>query len=185
MVRAALRQYRMDVVTNDMQQVRQFMAAHGAPSDYVLTKGLARLELAGGGFLRWRNQPVAMVCFHGVTNQMLYLFVLEREAVKDPPPAAPRLTKINKLLTATWTQGEKTCLLAGPEEPDFGRKYLTRDPVARRKRVTPASPLPSRRLAQAEELGLSAERDTQFLHAGDVRFWDREPGTQHGRGAFD
>ena len=31
MVRTVLRQYRMDVVTDDMRQVRRFMADHGAP----------------------------------------------------------------------------------------------------------------------------------------------------------
>ena len=62
-VSAALREYRMDLVTNDMNQVRQFMAQRGAPADYHLPPGLQRLQLTGGGLLTWRSQPVAMVCF--------------------------------------------------------------------------------------------------------------------------
>jgi len=53
MVRTALRQYRMDIVTNDLKEIRQFMARRGAPSDYVLTKELERLPITGGGCLRW------------------------------------------------------------------------------------------------------------------------------------
>ena len=34
MVSEAQREYRMDLVTNDMRQVRQFMAQRGAPADY-------------------------------------------------------------------------------------------------------------------------------------------------------
>lgn len=125
MVQNVLRQYAMDVETNDMLQVRQFMAARGAPSDYILTRGLERLDVAGGGFLRWRNAPVAMVCFHREDQEMLYLFVMKRTAVKDPPPARPRIVKVSKLMTATWSEGQNTYVLAGPAEPGFARKYLS------------------------------------------------------------
>jgi hypothetical protein len=124
MIGAALRQYRMDLVTNDMRQIRQFMAAGGAPSDYVVPKGLDRLQLTGGGLLRWRNNPVSMVCFDRGGNQMLFLFVMNRSAVKDPPPATPRVGQVNKLQAAAWTAGDKTYLLAGPKDDDFARKYL-------------------------------------------------------------
>jgi hypothetical protein len=125
MIGSALREYRMDVVTNDMRQVRAFIAAHGAPADYQVAPGLGRLQLTGGGLLRWRSNPVAMVCFDRGDNQMLFLFVLNRAAVKDPPPEqTPRVAKVRQLLTASWSQGDNTYLLAGPDEPDFVRKYL-------------------------------------------------------------
>jgi hypothetical protein len=124
MVSAALREYRMDVVTNDMRQVRALMVAGGAPADYEVSPGLSRLQLTGGGLLRWRNHPVAMVCFDRGDNQMIFLFVMERSAVKDPPPQTPQVAKIRELLAASWSQGDKTYVLAGPEESDFLRKYL-------------------------------------------------------------
>jgi len=126
MVSTALRvgTYQMSIVTNDMAPVRQFMAARGAPADYRLTRGLGELSLTGGDSLRWRGHPVSMVCFDRGDKQMLYLFVLPRTALKDPPPSVPELAKVNKLLTASWTEGDKAYLLAGPEEADFSRKYL-------------------------------------------------------------
>ncbi|MBI5383826.1 MAG: hypothetical protein HZA90_03975 [Verrucomicrobia bacterium] len=124
MVRVALREYRMDIVTNDMTQVRQFMAQRGAPADYEVPAGLGRTKLTGGGLLKWRGNPVSMVCFDRGDKQMLYLFVLDRTVVKDAPPASPQVTKVNKLVTASWTQGDKTYVLAGPEEPEFTKKYL-------------------------------------------------------------
>jgi hypothetical protein len=122
MVRTALREYRMDIVTNDMTQVRRFLAERQAPSDYELTPALEQLSLTGGGLLRWQNHPVSMVCFDRGDQQMLFLFVLHRGAVKDPPPARPRETQVNKLKTASWTQGDKTYVLAGPEDTDFAGK---------------------------------------------------------------
>jgi uncharacterized membrane protein YbaN (DUF454 family) len=124
MVGEAQREYRMDVVTNDMRQIRQFMATRGAPADYDVTPGLKRLQLTGGGRLTWRNNPVAMVCFDRGDKQMLFLFVMKRSAVKDPPPETPRLAKVNQMLTARWTHGDNTYVLAGPEEADFVKKYL-------------------------------------------------------------
>lgn len=124
MVGTALREYRMDLVTNDMSQVRRFLAERGAPADYALSRGLERLQLTGAGLLRWRNNPVSMVCFNRGHDQMLFLFVMNRSALKDPPPGSPQLTKVNELMTASWTSGDKTYLLAGPAEDDFARKYL-------------------------------------------------------------
>jgi hypothetical protein len=124
MVSEALREYRMDLVTNDMRQIRQFMASRGAPADYDLTQGLEHLHLTGGGRLTWRSHPVTMVCFDRGDKQMLFLFVMKQSAVKDPPPTTPQLAKVRQMLTASWTRGDNTYVLAGPEEADFVKKYL-------------------------------------------------------------
>ena len=124
MVRSALRQYSMDIATNDMRQVRQFLAGHGAPADYALPRGLERLSLAGGAALKWRGNPVTMVCFNRGDSEMLYLFVMDRSVVKDAPPAAPQLAKVNRLVTVSWSDDHRAYVLAGPEELDFANKYL-------------------------------------------------------------
>jgi hypothetical protein len=123
MVGSALRGYRMDIETNKMEVVRGFLASKGAPSDYTITAGLAKLEVAGGGALRWRSNPVSMVCFKSGTN-MLYLFVMNRAAVQDPPIKGPQAGTLRGLATVSWTAGENAYFLAGPDEPNFSRKYL-------------------------------------------------------------
>jgi len=115
MVRAALKQYRMEIVTNDLDAVRQFLAARGAPADYVVPDALQQRPVAGGGRLDWRGNPVSMVCFEAPAKRMFFLFVLGRSALKDAPGAGPERAKVNKLTTESWTQGERTYLLAGPE----------------------------------------------------------------------
>jgi uncharacterized membrane protein YbaN (DUF454 family) len=124
MVSTALREYRMDVVTNDMRQLRQFIAGKGAPAEYRLTKGLEKLELTGGGCLQWRSNPVAMVCFNRGDDQMLFLFVMKRSALEDAPGQTPESSTVTALQTVSWSQGDYTYLLAGPEDPEFLRKYL-------------------------------------------------------------
>jgi hypothetical protein len=123
MVGAALREYRMDVETNNMEVVKQMLASKGSPVDYQLTSGLANLQIAGGGSLRWRSNPVSMVCFHNGTN-MLYLFVMNRSALKDPPPETAQTGEVRGLSTLSWTSGNYSYVLAGREEPGFAQKYL-------------------------------------------------------------
>lgn len=123
MVRMALREYRMDILTNDLDQVRRFLATNGAPANFSLPAGLGRLSLTGGGLVRWRGHPVSMVCFDRGDREMLFLFVLDRAAVPDAPPPVPEVAKVNKLLTASWSQDNRTYVLAGPQEAEFLKKY--------------------------------------------------------------
>jgi hypothetical protein len=123
----AIRQYAMDWKTTDMSSLRQSIGSRGGPSDYIIPKGLEKLRLTGGGILNWRSNPVSMVCFDRGDGQMLFLFVMKRQAIKDPPPTDPKLAKTDLLMTASWSQGDNTYVLAGPEEPglaEFARKYL-------------------------------------------------------------
>jgi hypothetical protein len=124
MVGTALREYRMDLLTGDVAQLRQFAAAHGTPADFVVPNGLTKLQLTGGGELRWRSNPVTMICYDRGDKQMLFLFVLKKTALKDPPPSAPVLTKVHDLPAASWTQGDNTYVLAGPDEKNFLGKYI-------------------------------------------------------------
>ncbi len=124
MVGTALREYRMDLETKDMQQLRQFIAKKGAPADYRITPGLQKLTLTGGGLLKWRNNPVAMVCFDRGDDQMLFLFVTRKSCLKDPPPEQPQVRKVDKTVSVAWSSGPNTYLLAGPDEPNFMQKYF-------------------------------------------------------------
>jgi hypothetical protein len=125
MVGSALRHYGMEVVTNNLEGVRQFMAQHGAPADYQIPKPLTQLTVTGGGQLKWRSNPVSMVCFDRGSGQMVFLFVMNQAAVKDAPSRpAPEMKQVSKLATASWTQGDKAYILATEGELSSLRSYL-------------------------------------------------------------
>lgn len=131
MVGAALRNYPMTLETSDANQIRVHLTKQQAPYDYVLPQSLEKTALAGCGVLSWRDQKVAMVCF--VTGKPLvpgeksdlFLFVVSRATVADAPASElPVIARVSKLTTASWSVGDKTYLLATPEDENFVRRMF-------------------------------------------------------------
>jgi hypothetical protein len=117
------REYRMDISTNDLPAIRAYLAQRGAPTNYVVPPKLEQLSATGGGRLKWGNQPVAMVCFDRGDQQMLFLFVVSRDAIKGEPGATPEVHTTSRLQTASWSDGMNVYVLAGPPDADFVVKY--------------------------------------------------------------
>jgi len=122
MVRAALREYRMDIVTNDLAAIRNHLAARQAPARFELTPPLSRLTPVGGGALRWQGHPVAMVCLRSEGLGMLYLFIIPSNALPTAPNGVP--AQVNRLGTVTWSDGTSTFLLAAAALPEDLRRFL-------------------------------------------------------------
>jgi len=110
--RAVLRQYRMDITTNDMGQIRQFLAAHHAPADYVLPQNLERLPAMGAGVLSWRDRRVSMVCLDSGPQGTVFLFVVDVSSVKNAPRRR-EFAPVSELNTVSWSEGGKAYVLAG------------------------------------------------------------------------
>src|SRR5579859_4688249 len=119
MVSKALRGYIMEWDTRDMRRLRELVAGRKALANYELTKGLLELQLMGGAVFPWRSNPVTMVCFSRRDAHMVFLFVMNKAAVKDAPPSNPILVKVSELSTASWTHADTTYVLAGPDDASF------------------------------------------------------------------
>ncbi len=125
MVEVALRGYAMDLATDNPAQIRDYLKQNLAPADYALPAPLEKVATTGCAITGWQGAKVSMICFRTGKplapgeQADLWLFVIDRSLVKNAPPAGPaRLAKVNQLITATWTQGDKLYLLgtAGDEQ---------------------------------------------------------------------
>ena len=130
MVRTALRTYSMDLETNDLNQIRAYLARTTAIADYSLPQPMQKTEAAGCVALTWHGKPVTMVCFRSGKplapgqKSDLFFFAIGRASVTNTPPTdPPRFEKVNKLMTASWTQGDRVYLLAAPGDEAFLRKF--------------------------------------------------------------
>jgi hypothetical protein len=110
MIGFALREYRMDIHTNNLAEVQKFLAQNGAPAEFNLPAPLSQTPVKGGATLTWQGRPVSMVCFDRL-NTTLYMFVIDHTTA--PINTAQEIATFKNLATATWTSGEKTFLLAG------------------------------------------------------------------------
>lgn len=124
MVKAAVREYRMDVVTNDLAAIRTFLAGRQAPADFDLAPALAALRPVGGGALAWHGHTVSMVCLENANLGMMYLFIAPTDAFEAGTPVVPTVGSYSRLATASWVQGNRAYLLAATASPDQLRAFL-------------------------------------------------------------
>jgi len=126
----ALRGYAMDVTTNDLSMIRDHLAQNQAPSDFVLPPKLAQVSLAGCAVEGWQDVKVSMICFRTSAaapeaGSDLWLFVVDRAAVRNMPEGgAPKFAQVNRLMTATWVQGDKLYYLGTAGDAKTLQKYL-------------------------------------------------------------
>jgi uncharacterized membrane protein YbaN (DUF454 family) len=131
MVGVALRGYLMDLATNNSAQIQGYLARNQAPADYVLPAPLAKTAATGCAIESWQGAKVSMICFRTgkplppAQPSDLWLFVIDRVAVKNAPPAGSRqFVRVNKLMTVTWAQGDKLYVLGVEGDEQTLRQYL-------------------------------------------------------------
>ena len=120
----ALREYKMDLQTNDMGQIRSYLGTRGAPVDYVPPAGTANLKLVGCGVLKWQGKPVSMVCFEDKSGRGIWLFAIKAAHWKDRPGTQPEFQKVFSCPAASWSEGDMVYVLAGETNAPELRKLL-------------------------------------------------------------
>ncbi len=125
MVGNALRNYRMDLLTPDLGQIRSYLAGAHWPADYQLPANLEKLPGWGCARLTWQAKPVSMICFATNGRPDLYLFVADQQDVGGGAAnASVQIQKDKRLITATWTQAGKLYLLTGEADEKALKAYL-------------------------------------------------------------
>ena len=118
-------EYKMMLETNDLGAIRQFLGKNHGASDYVLTKEMEKLPAEGCALIAWHGQRVSLVCLDRGHDNDLFLFIVDRSALPDPPlsPSA-QFARVNNMTTASWTVGDKIYVLAAKGNEDDLRKFL-------------------------------------------------------------
>jgi hypothetical protein len=118
----AAKSYYMDYLTSDLDQIRLYLSDKKAIADYVLPQNLEKNATAAGCVsTKWQGQNVSMICFKSGRplppgqQSDLWLFISDQTVARDTPAAAattPVIEKSNGLVTASWTAGNRTYVLA-------------------------------------------------------------------------
>ena len=131
MVTKAQEIYGMELETNNLNAIRSFLAAKNAPAEYVLPRGIKNARPVGCATVRWQGRPVSMICFKSRRplepgdKSNLWLFIVDNNAVPDAPAGIPPVvTEVNQIVTASWTLGNKTYILALSGDETLLRQYM-------------------------------------------------------------
>ncbi len=125
MVRTAQRMYVMDMATNNLTEIRKYLADRHAQADYTLPPALETLPADGCAIMSWRKKTASLVCFDLGKRNDLYLFIVNRADLPDPPTTGqPQFARIGKFISASWSRGDEAYILAGRGDEEFLRKYL-------------------------------------------------------------
>jgi hypothetical protein len=122
--------YGMSLLTNDLTQIRAYLAKNAAPADYNLPAPLEKISVAGCAIETWSGKKVSMICFRTnpklAANQSdLWLFVIDQKSVKHAPETgSPQFAQSGPLFTAAWTQGDKLYVLGTRGNEAVLRKFL-------------------------------------------------------------
>jgi hypothetical protein len=122
MVGQADRQYTMDQLTNNLDQIRLFLTQKGAVTNYVLPDNLQKKALVAGCVeTTFQGKAVSMICFQTrpmrPTDSDLWLIVTENSTTtENPSTTTPKIDKTMKgikgITTASWMADGKTYVLA-------------------------------------------------------------------------
>lgn len=135
MIRMAVSSYgRMDTNTTDLIAIRQYLAGTNAIADFALPPNLQKnAKAAGCVSMTWQGKRVSMICFMSgrplKPNQPsdLWLFVTDNTtATHSPVTASPEFKELPEpgVITASWTIGNRTYLLATEGNKEFLNKFL-------------------------------------------------------------
>jgi hypothetical protein len=118
-------EYSVNVEASHLDQIRDFLATRGWPSDYALTPAMQNLEAEGASVLQWRGRKVSLICLEAGEDEELFLFVVERSIFRDAPATpSPQFERVGEMTTAAWSTGNKVYFLASHGDEEFLQRYL-------------------------------------------------------------
>ena len=117
--------YQMMLETNDLNVIRQFLDKNHGAANYILTKEMEKLPAEGCALIKWHGWWVSLVCLDRGHDDDLFLFIVDRAVLPDPPPSqSAQFARVNNMTTASWTVGDKTYVLASKASEEDLRKFL-------------------------------------------------------------
>jgi len=117
--------YEIRFKSSDFDQIRNYLASRGSPSDYALTPALQGLDTEGVSVIQWRGRNVSLICLDAGADRDLFLFVAHRSVFRDAPAtASPQFSRVAGMATASWSAGNHIYFLAGRGDEQFLRQYL-------------------------------------------------------------
>jgi len=111
--------------THDLTKIQQWLQAHDMNSNFDLPAALRSNSTEGCRVVDWRGRKVTLICYVFNGRDHVDLFVIDGTRFGDfTPSETPEFAQTDGLITASWTRGNRTYLLATSGSEAVLRKYL-------------------------------------------------------------
>jgi hypothetical protein len=118
-------EYEMNFRTDQLDEIRNFLATRGWPNNYALSPAMQDLEAEGASVLHWRGRKVSLICLEAGEDEELFLFVIERSIFRDVPAnESPQFERVGEMTTAAWSTEDTIYFLATHRDEQFLQQYL-------------------------------------------------------------
>jgi hypothetical protein len=113
----------LDFQTEELGEIRAWLAAHGSSDDFVLPERLAELQGLGCRLIDWRGNLVTLICFTSGSDEV-HLLVMDRSALRHPPGRRPQFGQSGTWATAAWSDQDKVYMLSAEGNGDLLAELL-------------------------------------------------------------
>jgi hypothetical protein len=111
--------------THDLTKIQQWLKDRDMDTNFDLPLALRDHPAEGCRVVNWNGQRVTLICYVLNGGDHLDLFVLDRARFRGfTRTETPEFARTDGLMTASWTRGNKTYLLATSGGEALLRKYL-------------------------------------------------------------
>jgi hypothetical protein len=106
----------------NLNDVREFLAANGVATNFVVHPILAQSKVRGCTLMHWRGEKVPVLCF-SPEGKHLHLVVVDRTLFPDAPAETPQTDQWSSWRTASWSKDEHSYVLNGLSTHSFVKKF--------------------------------------------------------------
>jgi hypothetical protein len=107
----------------DHDEVAAWLKQRNSPTGTIPSK-MATLPTAGCQTFAVHGHTVSLICFSLAGGGYAHLFIVEKQALTDPPGNSPEFSHAGAWATAAWSDGTHSYLLATQSDPDKLKQLL-------------------------------------------------------------
>lgn len=116
--------YSLDLQSDNLAEVKRFLAARNAQPDAAIPGALEKLRTYGCQIFDWNGSRVTLICFRARGIGIAHLFVVDAALFRDSPSTEKQFTAQDTWTAVSWRDGRNALVLCAPSDVAALRRFL-------------------------------------------------------------
>lgn len=116
--------YQLELDTDRLAAVKRFLTKRGQGFEASIPSALEPLDTYGCQAFDWHGETVVLICFRASEVSIAHLFVVDAEAIRNPPDSRMTLSREGDWSVAGWRDGEKVLIVCSPAGLSDLKRFL-------------------------------------------------------------